>query len=136
LSYWKCALYALVCCLGSHTLEWPVGVVFIAPTPKLAVGQKAITFYRRAHRTVRCPTGQALCSVRCMPRQPAVGVCSSRPLDPTVTRVSGAHRTVRCYSPTTPFCGPSAQTVRLSHRTIRCAPDRYCSLSDVPPGAG
>jgi hypothetical protein len=39
----------------------------------------------RAHRIVRCTTGQALCSVRCTPRQPTVGVYSSRPLDPTVT---------------------------------------------------
>ena len=60
-------------------------MVFIAPTPKLAVGQKAAAFCRRAHRTVSCTTGQALCSVRCTPRQSTVGVCSSRPLDPTVT---------------------------------------------------
>jgi hypothetical protein len=31
MSTWKCLLYALVCCLGSHTLKWPVGVVFIGP---------------------------------------------------------------------------------------------------------
>jgi hypothetical protein len=37
---WECLLYALVCCLGSHTLEWPVGGVFIAPNTKLAVGEK------------------------------------------------------------------------------------------------
>jgi hypothetical protein len=64
------------------------------PIPKLAVGQKAAAFCHRVHRTVQCTTGQALCSVRCTPRQPIVGVCSSRPLDPTVTVC--AHRTVRC----------------------------------------
>jgi hypothetical protein len=37
MSSWECLLYALVCCLGSHTLEWPVGDVFIAPNTKLAV---------------------------------------------------------------------------------------------------
>jgi hypothetical protein len=29
-----------------------------------------------------------------------------------------------------------AQTVWLSHRAVRCASDRYCSLSGAPPGAG
>jgi hypothetical protein len=38
MSTWKCLLYALVCCLGSHTLKWSVGVVFIDPNTKLAVG--------------------------------------------------------------------------------------------------
>jgi hypothetical protein len=33
MSTWKCLLYALVCCLSSHTLKWPVGVVFIGPNP-------------------------------------------------------------------------------------------------------
>jgi hypothetical protein len=54
------------------------------PHPQLAVGQKAAAFCRREHRTVRCTTGHVLCSVRCTPRQPTVGGCSSRPLDPTV----------------------------------------------------
>jgi hypothetical protein len=40
MSTWKCLYYALVCCLGSHTLEWPVGSVFIAPNTKLAIGEK------------------------------------------------------------------------------------------------
>jgi hypothetical protein len=42
MSTWKCLLYALVCCLGSHTLKWPVGVVFIGPNIILAVGEKPI----------------------------------------------------------------------------------------------
>jgi hypothetical protein len=41
MSTWKYLLYALVCCLGSHTLKWPVGGVFIAPYTNLAVGKKA-----------------------------------------------------------------------------------------------
>jgi hypothetical protein len=118
-------------------------VVFIASTPQLAVGQKATAFCRRVHRTVRCTTGHLLCSVRCTPRQPTVGACSSRPLDPTVavcpwhTGQSGAHQTVRCYSQRAPVCGLSAQTVRChtgqsgAHRTVRCYSQRapVCGLS-------
>jgi hypothetical protein len=64
-----------------------------------------------------------------------------RPLPSVHTGQSGADcpvhpRIVRCYSPRAPVYGPSAQTVRLSHRIVRCAPDRYCSLSGAPPGAG
>jgi hypothetical protein len=40
MSPWKCLLYALVCCLGSHTLELLVGGVFIAPNTKIAVREK------------------------------------------------------------------------------------------------
>jgi hypothetical protein len=86
------------------------------------------------HRTVRYTTGQPLCSVRYTPHQPTVGAYSSRPLDLTVAVCpvhigqSGAdcpvhHRTDRCYSPRAPVYGLSAQTVRLSHRTVRCTPD-------------
>jgi hypothetical protein len=65
------------------------------------------------HRTVRCTTGQLLCSVRCTPRQPTVGACSSRPLDPTV--VVCPVPTVRC--PT----GQSGATARerLSVASLR-----------------
>jgi hypothetical protein len=30
---WICLLYPLICCLRSHHLKWPVGVVFIGPNP-------------------------------------------------------------------------------------------------------
>jgi hypothetical protein len=112
------------------------------------------------HRTIRCTTGQPLCSVRCTPRQPTVGACSSRPLDPTVavcpvhTGQSGAdcsvpHRTDRCYSQRAPVCGLSAQTVRChtGQRTVACpvrlavacltlvrAGDRWRHSLRVPPG--
>jgi hypothetical protein len=49
----------LECCLGSHTLKWPVGVVFIATNQIVVVGEGC---WRWAHRTVRCATGQ--CPVR------------------------------------------------------------------------
>jgi hypothetical protein len=35
------------------------------------------------------------------------------------------HRTDRCYNQRVPVCGLSAQTVRLSHRTVRCATRRW-----------
>jgi hypothetical protein len=50
---WKCLYYALVCCLGSHTLKWPVGGVFSAPH-NYSRWTEATTFCRRAHRIVRC----------------------------------------------------------------------------------
>jgi hypothetical protein len=60
--------------------------VFIASPTLLAVGQWA-------QRTVRCALDRALFTIRCLPRQPTIGVCSSRPLDPPAPV---AHRTVRC----------------------------------------
>jgi hypothetical protein len=56
---WICQLYDLECCLGSHTLKWPIGVVFIATNQIVAVGE---VYWRWAHRIVRCATGQ--CPVR------------------------------------------------------------------------
>jgi hypothetical protein len=44
-----CQLYDLECCLGSHTLKWLVGVVFIATNQIVAVGEGC---WRWAHRTV------------------------------------------------------------------------------------
>jgi hypothetical protein len=56
-------------------LKWPVGVVFIATNQNLAVGEVC---WRRAHRTVRCATGQ--CPVR---RHviPPLGLGAGRPLE-------------------------------------------------------
>jgi hypothetical protein len=62
-----------------------VGVVFIAPTPIIAIRQKGGAFYRRVHRTVLCAPDMTLFIVRRLPRHPTVGVCSSQPLDPTAT---------------------------------------------------
>jgi hypothetical protein len=33
MSTWRCLYYDLECCLGSHTLKCPVGVVFIGSNP-------------------------------------------------------------------------------------------------------
>jgi hypothetical protein len=83
---------------------------------------------------------QALLTVRCLPRQPTVGVCSSHRWIRPLPRLSGAHQTVRCYNPRAPIVGLSAQTVRVSHRTVRCTLDRVlftvrcttCALADCP----
>jgi hypothetical protein len=80
-------------------------------------------------------TGHALFTVHCLmpwPRQPTVGICSSRPLDPIVARLSGAHRTVRCYSPRAPSCRPLCADCPVAHWVLRCTLDKYCSLSGVP----
>jgi hypothetical protein len=55
MSTWKCLLYVLVCCLGSHTLKWPVGVVFIGPNTIITVGEKLLL--SAAHQIVRWCTG-------------------------------------------------------------------------------
>ena len=38
---WVCQLDDLECCLGSHTLKWPVGVVFIATNQIVALEKAA-----------------------------------------------------------------------------------------------
>jgi hypothetical protein len=41
--------------LGSHTLEWPVGGVFMAPNTNLAVGEKMCSLRHTGQCTVHCP---------------------------------------------------------------------------------
>jgi hypothetical protein len=92
--------------------------VFIAFPLNYSRWTKATAFCQQAHRT---------CNVHCLvpwPRQSTVGVCISRPLDPIVVRLSSAHRTVRCYSPRVPSCRSLCADCPVSHRTIRCTPDR------------
>jgi hypothetical protein len=55
MSSWECLLYALVCCLGSHALEWSIGGVFIAPNTNLAVGEKLCSLRHTGQCTVHCP---------------------------------------------------------------------------------
>jgi hypothetical protein len=87
---WICQLYDLECCLGSLSLKWPVGVVFIATNHLVAIGEGCCDgrtgqsgapprhptvrvrswstvggFVLIWHRTVRCRTGQTLFPVRC-----------------------------------------------------------------------
>jgi hypothetical protein len=130
---WICLLYPLICCLSSHHLKWPVGVVFIGPNPIPSRWTESSSF-----RSTGTPD-RVLFSVWCLPRQSTVGVCSSRslgltatqtvrctpdspvpwprqsiievcgsrPLDPTITRLSGAHRIVWFHSPRVPVVGLS-----------------------------
>jgi hypothetical protein len=81
------------------------------------------------HRTVGGTTGHCTVDVRCTPRQPIVGACSSRPLDPTVAVCPLAHRTVRC-TPDSPVLQPESACLwplcadcPVPHRTVRCTPD-------------
>jgi hypothetical protein len=90
---WICLLYPLICCLGSHTLKWSVGVVFIGPNPISSRWTESNSFLSTG------APDRALFTVLCLPRQPTVGVCSSRSLDPIVTR------TVRC-TPDNPVLQP------------------------------
>jgi hypothetical protein len=77
---WICLLYALICCLGSHTLKWPVVVVFIGPNPSSSRWTESNNFLSSG------APDMALFTVWCLPRQPTIGVYSSRPFDPTVTQ--------------------------------------------------
>jgi hypothetical protein len=63
MSSWECLLYALVCCLGSHTLEWSVGGVFIAPNTKLAIGEKLCSLQHTGQ--LSGAPDSALFTVRC-----------------------------------------------------------------------
>jgi hypothetical protein len=78
---------------------------------------------RRAHRTVWCPGHVS---------RPLVSVAVDRWIRP-LPRLSGAHRTFRCYSPRVPSCGLSAQTSRCHTRqvlfTVWCATR---ALTDYP----
>jgi hypothetical protein len=94
---------------------------------------EVVAFCRRTHRIVRCPPDMHCSLSAALPRQPTVGVCSSRPLDPTVTQTVSAHRTVRCYSPRAPVVGLSAQTARCPTGQSGAHWTCYYSLSGVPP---
>jgi hypothetical protein len=69
--------------LGLAAFQMAGWGVFIASPTLLVIRQKAATFCRRAHRTVWYASDTALFTVRCLTRQPTVGVSSSRPLDPS-----------------------------------------------------
>jgi hypothetical protein len=109
---WVCQLSDLECCLGSPTLKWPVGVVFIATNQNLAVGEVC---WRRAHWTVPCATGQCpVCHHVILPLGPGAG----RPLEALSscgTGQSGAHRSVRC-----PSDPPLWLLPRVLFHTVHC----------------
>jgi hypothetical protein len=110
--------------LGIPTLPNGRLGVFIAFPHNYSHWTEAVAFCRRAHRTVRCTLDMHCSLSGALPRQPTIGVCSSRPLDLTVTR------TVRCRSdspvlqPKSTRCGPLRTDCTVSHWTVRCTPDR------------
>jgi hypothetical protein len=131
--------------LGLPHLEMTVGVVFIGPNPITSHWTKSSSFLS---------TGTPN-SVWCLPRQPTVGVCSSRPLDLTTTQtircpghVSRSLRsaavvvgpdhcqTVRCRRPRAPVVGLSAQTARCTTGQSGAHQTCCCSLFGAPPGTG
>jgi hypothetical protein len=117
---WICQLYDLECCLGSHTLKWPVGVVFIATNQIVAVGEGS---WRWAHRTVRCATGQ--CPVR---RHVILrlGLGAGRPLEALSSCRHAApdspllHRTVQCplWPICSDFCRVHCAELSMSESTV------------------
>jgi hypothetical protein len=107
-----CQLYDLECCLGSHTLKWPVGVVFIATNQIIAVGEGC---WRWTHQTVRCATGQ--CPVRRHVTL-SLGLGASRPLEALSSCGTG-----QSGAPLT-FCSDICRVTVLhcsSARVDRCA---------------
>jgi hypothetical protein len=124
---WICQLYDLECCLGSHTLKWPVGVVFITTNQIVAVGEGC---WRWAHRTV---SGAP-------PRRFIVRPWSWSTVGGFVLMW---HRTVRCPSdqmlwllPRSLFCTVHCQS-RPLHADSRCsagAPDSPVNYSGAVPG--
>jgi hypothetical protein len=137
---WICQLYDLECCLSSHTLKWPVGVVFIATNQIVAVGEGC---WRRVHRTVRCATGQCLV---CRHVTVSLGLGAGRPLEAFSscgTRQSGAPLTccsdfcrvtvLHCSSVRVDHCAQIA-VAPLVHRTVRWHTDSLVIYSGAAPG--
>jgi hypothetical protein len=127
---WICQLYDLECCLGSHTLKWTVGVVFIATNQIVAVGECC---WRWAHRTVS----------GALPRHPVVRAWSWSTVGGFVLMW---HRTVQCHTgqsgaPLTRCSDIWISLFTLQSRPLRAdsrcsagAPDSPVNYSGVAPG--
>jgi hypothetical protein len=133
--------YALVCLLGSHTSKWSVGRVFIASPTLLAVRQKAATFCRRAHWTVRCAPDRASFTVWCLARQSTVGSNRCHPSATRHTEQFGGAPDSSVWLNARWFVwrgrrwlhGRRWSGVRLAHRTVRCTPDSSVIYSHSTP---
>jgi hypothetical protein len=124
--------------LDSHTLKWPVGVIFITTIQKLAVDEVC---QRWAHRTVRCTPDMSSAPATSSYPLGLELVDRWRLLSSCGTGQSGAHRTVRCLSDPLLCLMPRVLfTVRvdrwrevavalLTHRTVRCTPDSPVNFS-------
>jgi hypothetical protein len=102
--------------------------VFIASPTILGVGQKQQLSVdgrtRHALSTVRCPPDMHCSLSGALSRQQTVGVYSSRSLDPTVTQTFRCTRDSPVLQPESAHCGPLYVDCSVSHRTVRCTPDR------------
>jgi hypothetical protein len=115
-------------------------VVFIGPNPISSRWTESSSFLSTGAPDSPVHIRQALFTVWCMPRQPTVVVCSSRPLDPTVTQ------SVRC-TPGSPVLQPEGACLLAplrelsgcpigqsgAHQTfiVHC-PVRHQALADCP----
>jgi hypothetical protein len=101
--------------LGSHTLKWPVGGYLKPPSTIIVVGKKQ-------QLPVDGHTGQSgtpdmHCSLSgALSRQPTIGVCSRRPLDPTITQI------VQC-TPDSPVLQPEGALRAPLRRLPSVPPD-------------
>jgi hypothetical protein len=125
MSTWECLLYALVCCLGSHTLEWPVGD-FYSPQHKTSRWRKVVLTV--AHRTVRWCTRQ--CTVHCsvclavgLTQQPTVGTLAfyTRQSVCQTGQSGGLLSTVPPRTSRWGYCSWCTRQSGMWHRIIRCA---------------
>jgi hypothetical protein len=98
-------------------LGWAVFIVFPSIIVEAVVSIDGRTGQSGAHWTciVQCPMP--------WPHQPTIGVYSSRPFDPTIARLAGAHQTVRCYNLRVPSCRPLYIDCPVSDQTVQCTPN-------------
>jgi hypothetical protein len=119
----KCLQYVLIYSLSSQTFKCLVGGIFITYPTILAVEQKADCSIVGRTRHVRCP-GHVSRSLR--------SVTVDRWIRP-LPRLSGAHQTVRCYIPESPWLRALYADCPVPHRqvlfTVQCA---TIALADCP----
>jgi hypothetical protein len=132
MSTWKC-LYALVCCLDSHTSKWPVGGIYSLPHTS-SRWIESNNFLSMGTPDSPVHTWHTLFTVWCPPRQPTVGICSSWPFNPTVTQIVWCTPDSPVLQPESARCGPlcadcSGVPPDRVLFTIRCTP---CALVDCP----
>jgi hypothetical protein len=107
--------------------------VFISSPTILVVGQKQ-------QLSVDGHTGQSdahqACTVHCpvpCPCQPTIGVCSSRPLDPTVIQIVRCTLDSLVLQPKSARCGSLCTDCPVSHQIVRCTLNRLLFVSSAPP---
>jgi hypothetical protein len=156
---WVCQLDDLECCLGSFTLKWPVGVVFIATNQIVAVGEGCWRWAHRTlsgappchlvvrpwswstvggfvlmwHRTIWCHTGQSGAPLTvCSDIWIALFTLQSRPLHADSRCSAGAPDSPVNYSGAVPG-KPEVEEFELIHPgasdTVRCARPGHTSVS-------